>query len=60
VNAPEEPAGPRPAVYARLAEDVEIRAGGYTPSASARWFGWLLCVALIGGVVVAAIRVHPW
>ncbi len=60
MTAPEEPAATRPAVYARLAEDVEVRAGGYTPPASARWFGWFLCVALIAGVVAAAVRVHPW
>jgi hypothetical protein len=60
VSAPEEPGGTRPAVYARLAEHEDVRAGGYTPHPAARWFGWFLCVALVAGVVAAAVRVHPW
>jgi hypothetical protein len=59
VTAPDE-GGRRPGVYARLAEEAEIRHAHRTPPRWARWVGWALCLALAGGVVAAALQVHPW
>jgi hypothetical protein len=47
-------------VHARLAEEAEVRWAARTPSRSARVAGWVLCVALAVGVVVAALRVGLW
>jgi hypothetical protein len=47
-------------VHARLAEEAEVRWAARTPSRTARWAGWVLCVALAVGVVVAALRVGLW
>jgi hypothetical protein len=47
-------------VHARLAEEAELRWARRTPSRSARWAGWALCVALAVAVVVAAVRVGLW
>ncbi len=49
-----------PSVYARLAEEADVQTTLHTPPRWARWVGWGLCVALIVGVVVAAVRAHPW
>jgi hypothetical protein len=47
-------------VHARLAEEAELRWARRTPSRAARWAGWVLCLALAVGVVVAALRVGLW
>lgn len=49
-----------PAVYARLAEEAEIQHAALQPPRWIRWAGWALCLALVGGVIAAALRVHPW
>jgi hypothetical protein len=49
-----------PGVYARLAEEADVQARRHTPPRWIRWAGWALCVALVAGVVAAALRVHPW
>jgi hypothetical protein len=49
-----------PGVYARLAEEADLPATTLTPPRWIRWAGWVLCLALIGGVIAAALRVHPW
>ena len=49
-----------PGVYARLAEEADQQSRLRTPPPWVRWVGWLLCASLIGGVVAAALRVHPW
>ncbi len=50
----------RPGVYARLAEEAEIRHVRHTPTRASRWIGWGICLALAIGVVVAALRANPW
>jgi hypothetical protein len=50
----------RPGVYARLAEEAEIRHHVHTPPRSARWMGWGICIALCAGVVVGALQANPW
>ena len=50
----------RPGVYARLAEEAEIRQVTRTPPRAARWLGWAICLALIIGVMVAALQANPW
>jgi hypothetical protein len=47
-------------VHARLAEEAEVRWAPRAASRSARWAGWVLCVALAVAVVVAAVRVGLW
>ena len=49
-----------PAVYARLAEEAEVQHARLRPPPWIRWAGWVLCLALVGGVIAAALRVHPW
>ena len=50
----------RPGVYARLAEEAEVREITHTPPRWARWFGWAVCLALFAGVVAGALRANPW
>ena len=50
----------RPGVYARLAEEAEIREVSHTPPRAVRWLGWGICLALILGVVVGALQANPW
>lgn len=50
----------RPGVYARLAEQAELRQVTLTPGRWVRWFGWGICLALCAGVVAAAIAANPW
>lgn len=50
----------RPGVYARLAEEAEIRHVAHTPSRAARWLGWGIVLAMVVGVVLAALRANPW
>ncbi|HEX2508032.1 MAG TPA: hypothetical protein VHK23_06900 [Miltoncostaeaceae bacterium] len=59
MTVPDEPPR-RPGVYSRLAEEAEVRWARRTPSRAVRWAGWILCVALVAGVVVAAVRVGLW
>jgi hypothetical protein len=59
MTAPEEE-DRRPGVYARMAQEAEVRYATRTPPWWARYLGWILCLALAGGVVAAALRVHPW
>jgi hypothetical protein len=49
-----------PGVYARLAEEAEVLTTPLAPPRWIRWAGWVLCLALVGGVVAAALWVHPW
>ncbi len=50
----------RPGVYARLAEEAEIRHVVHTPSRAARWLGRAIVLAMVAGVVLAALRANPW
>jgi hypothetical protein len=50
----------RPGVYARLAEEAEVHRVALTPPAWVRWAGRTICVAIVAGVVAAALQVHPW
>ena len=50
----------RPGVYARLAEEAEIRHHVHTPPRAARWMGWGICIALCVAVVVGALQANPW
>jgi hypothetical protein len=59
VTAPPEDTR-RPGVYARLAEEAESIERTRTPPRGTRLVGWLLCLALMGAVVAAALQVHPW
>jgi hypothetical protein len=54
-----DPTG-RPGVYARLAEEAEIERTALTPPRGTRIAGWLVCVAIVVAVVVAAVGIHPW
>ena len=47
----------RARVYARLAHQAEVRERRRTPTRRARWVGWAICLALIAGVAVSAVRV---
>jgi hypothetical protein len=47
-------------VYARLAEEAEIERTALTPPRGTRIAGWLVCVAIVVAVVVAAVGIHPW
>lgn len=47
-------------MYARLAEEAEIRHHVHTPPRSARWMGWGICIALCVAVVVGALQANPW
>jgi uncharacterized protein involved in exopolysaccharide biosynthesis len=53
------PHGPRPAVFARLRDEAEVKLDRREPPRIARWLGWALCLAIAAGVVVAAIRSAP-
>lgn len=48
------------ALYARLAQQEEIRYATRTPHRWTRVVGWAICLALLGAVVAAALQVHPW
>ena len=50
----------RPGVYARLAEEAEIRRISHAPPRAARWIGWGICLALVLGVVLGALQANPW
>ncbi len=50
----------RPGVYARLAEEAEVRHVTHAPTRAARWLGRGICLALAVGVVVAALQANPW
>ena len=50
----------RPGVYARLAEQAEIRRVAHTPPRWVRWLGWGICLALCLGVGAAALAANPW
>jgi hypothetical protein len=47
-------------VYARLAEEAEIRRVAHTPPRWVRWLGWGICLALCLGVGAAALAANPW
>ena len=50
----------RPGVYARLAEEAEIRHVQHPPTRASRWLGWGIVLALAAAVVVAALQANPW
>jgi hypothetical protein len=50
----------RPGVYARLAEEAEVERATLTPPRGTRLVGWLVCLAMVVAVVVAAVEAHPW
>ena len=50
----------RPGVYARLAEQEEMERTVLTPPRGTRVVGWVVCLAIIGMVVAAALGAHPW
>lgn len=50
----------RPGVYARLAEEAEIRQVRHAPPPSVRWLGWALCVALCAVALFGALQANPW
>lgn len=52
--------GPRPGVFARLAHEAEVREARRIPHRAVRWVGWLICLALVGGVLAGALRASPW
>jgi hypothetical protein len=52
--------GRRPGAYARLAEQAEVEQSVLTPPRGTRVVGWLVCVAIVVAVVVAAVGAHPW
>ena len=50
----------RPGVYARLAEEADVREIRHQPGPSAKWVGFGICASLIAGMVWAAIQANPW
>ncbi len=50
----------RPGVYARLAEEAEVERTVLRPPRGIRVVGWLVCLAIVGMVVAAALGAHPW
>lgn len=52
-----DPRRGRPSVLARLAAESQERIAPLTPPRGTRLVGWILCVALVAGTVVAAVRV---
>jgi hypothetical protein len=52
--------GERNGIYARLAEESEVRYTTRRPPRGTRLVGWAICLALIGAVLAAALQVHPW
>jgi hypothetical protein len=60
VNEPVDDRTERPGVYARLAEEAEVREVIRTPPRWIPWAGRALALALAAGVIVGALRVHPW
>lgn len=50
----------RPGVYARLAEEAEVREIVRTPPRWIPWAGRALALALAAGVIAGALQVHPW
>ena len=50
----------RPGVYARLAEEADVREQHHTPHPSAKWIGWGIVVSLIAGVIFGALQANPW
>lgn len=50
----------RPGVYARLAEEADVRHRHQVPHRSAKWFGWGIVAAICLGVVVGAMQANPW
>jgi hypothetical protein len=59
VTIPDED-GEGPGIYARLAEQSEVRYATRRPPRGTRVVGWAICLALLGAVVAAALQVHPW
>ena len=55
-----EPRGPRPAVYARLGEEAEVRLLRRTPHPAWRSMGWVLSLAIAVLVVVVVLSASPW
>ena len=60
MSLPDDDEATRPGVYARLAQQSEVRRTVLTPGRWVRWAGWGIVLALAGGVVLAAIEAHPW
>lgn len=52
--------GERPGVYARLAEQADVREVVHTPPRGVRWLGWALVAALVAVTVAAAVGANPW
>lgn len=50
----------RDRVYARLAEQEDVRFRARTPPPWAHWAGRALCIAILLVIVIAVLRVHPW
>lgn len=50
----------RPGVYARLAEEADVRHHHHTPHPSAKWVGWGIVLAVCAGVVFGAMQANPW
>ena len=48
-----EPRGPRPAVYARLSEEAEVKLIPRSPHPFAQAAGWVLVVAIAVAVLLA-------
>lgn len=46
-----------PSVLARLAAETQERTAPLTPPRGTKVVGWLLCLGLVVGTVVAAVRV---
>jgi hypothetical protein len=47
-------------VYARLAQQADVERAVRTPPRGARVIGWVICLAIVAGVVAAAVGAHPW
>lgn len=50
----------RPGVYARLAQQADVERAVLSPPRGARVAGWIICLAIVAGVVAAAVGAHPW
>jgi hypothetical protein len=57
---PEPPAGRRPGVYARLAEEAEVHRAALHVRSWVPWAGRAIVVAIIVTVILAGLQVHPW
>jgi hypothetical protein len=56
MSAPRERPG-EPSVYARLAQEADVRMRAHAPPRGTRLIGWLICVAVGATLLVAGMRV---